>query len=314
MTMVPRRGRTIMDDFAAHAHDVGALTEWLSKVVDGEVSPEVAVPPDVHPLDHFLGALDQHGAREQVLLIAEAAGELLLKWRFAHGDEITYDRVALNRLSGVLSLLEAIPAPTRVSSDLSSLSRLVTLGGAGPRGHDIRRQAMNALALRPPTELDAETMRQFWIALMAESAYAVASYGALKRLSLVWAVEELPRLMRSLGLGHVSSLQAVWDLFRDLESEPGVAQRLGEVMQAAPDLIAEVCRMLSRLRASERFPAASVAYQAGLASGQTTNGAANGIASNSGEQNEGRHQNRMVDPEVLHARHQLAAMSGRLLG
>ena len=253
--------RTIIDDFATHWGDLNSLVQWLSDLIDGRTGADVAVPPNTHPLDHFLGALVHFGNRERIRQVAEASGELLLKWAFDHKGEMHHDIPELDRLSGVLVLLEAIPAPNRVSSDLFYLARMATLGGVGPRGHDIRRQAMNAMALRPPTEFGAEQLHDLFCVLMEEPDYAVAAFGGLQRLSLLWSAEQLPTLLRTLRQQRISPVQVVWHLFRELEFHPELADVLGKRIGIEVDLLGELNDVLLRLRASEKFPTAWAAYQ-----------------------------------------------------
>lgn len=264
MVAEPWLPHTILDDFALPGEDLFALVDWLSDLVDGRVAAGVALPTDAHLLDHFLGALDAHGSDEQVLLVGEAAGELLLQWRLTHQDDSVFGGQALDRLSGILSVLEAIPAPVRVSSDLFFLSQLPHLGGAGPRGRDIRRQVIHAVALCPLAD-HADSLRRLFCDLMVEPEYAVAAFGGLQRLSVLWAIEQVPHLLHTLRQDAISPMQAIWNLFGDLEAQPEAARRLGDTLRRDVQATQELIGVLVRRHAAVRYPRAWAALQEGLA-------------------------------------------------
>ncbi len=170
-------------------------------------------------------------------------------------------------MSAILSILECIPAPTSVSARVFDAYRAPAFDHISPDGRDIKRQALLALALSPPPQPEAR-LEEFFIQAMADPPYAVAAFAGLRRLSLVQAIDEVPRLLRVLRAGDLRPRQALWSLFRELEPEPHLAHRLTTLTGKDPELASDLKRIVrDELDAPRRFPRAWAAFQQNDANG-----------------------------------------------
>ena len=252
--------RSILADFVHHRPNLGG---WLRDVVAGRPPPSVAVPPGEDPLDHLLAVFGQHADREQTRALADAAGELLLRWMTAHAEDPNPGADTLRRLSRTLLILESAPAPPLAARRLFDFCQLPVPPAAAEDGRSLRRQALFALALSPPANHDVRQLLDWLNQELNDPQYAVAAFTGLQRLSLHQAVEEVPRLWRTLRRADLPPDEALWELLRELEQQPAEAAHLRLVVDTQADLGEELIRLLrDDLDAAEEFPQAWAAFKA----------------------------------------------------
>lgn len=256
---------SLLDDFMQHFAKSDA-EEWLDRLVRGNVPAEVGVPWDEDPVDYLIALLRQSRNPDAVQGLAKIASQLLAHWVSNYEDAEQTDEQSLQFLSTTLSILERVPAPAEAATALLVLVQKPELQGERRDGHDLHRQALRALAISAPNNLEF-LLRLVFRSELTNPEYAAAAFTGLQRHTLTEALEQLPRFLGILESDSIPPHEVLWSLFWDLERDPSQARYLGAtVSQMNSRDLAELDEILKTdLEVPTEFPRAWEAFEDGRA-------------------------------------------------